>query len=124
MLITNRIQISTAAQGAKTKTYLAEGSSIRNKGYLGFKLTVNIKNTGSGTLTPSVNEYDDSGNITKTWATGALAVSSGITILEVYPALTPAGNAYNDILGALFNATMTISSGGSVTFDAVLDLIP
>ena len=122
MLVTQRNTLSTAAQGAKTATYKAQSSNIRNKGYIGFKLTVNIKAGATGTVTPTVSEYDESGNAIKTWSLGA--ISSGINIIEVYPALTTGGNVYNDILGELYNATMTISNGGSLTFDAVLDLIP
>ena len=124
MLPTNRNTLSTAAQGARGTTTKAQATNIRNKGYRGFKLTMNLKATGAGTVTGSVSEYDESGNATKTWSTGALSPGSGITILEVYPSLTTSGNVYSDVIGASYNATLTFTNGATVTLDATLDMIP
>ena len=113
--------VQTGASGGPFVSATAQ--TLRNKGWRGFKLTLNIKSISGGNLACSVNEYDDSGNIIKTWSTGNQS-GAGITILEVHPALTTAGTVYNDILGFLFNTGFTLGAGVTATFDAVLDLVP
>jgi len=121
-LLTSYETISRVVDGPKTATFIMLKAPQRNKGYRGFKLTItNV--AGVGTVTPSVNEYDEEGHVIKTWAAGAVGAGGNAT-LEVYPALNTAGTVYNDILGYWYNSTMTLSPGASLTFSAILCLIP
>ena len=119
----NSIMKSNAQVKGTGSLVLTTDKALRNKGWRGFKLTLNVNAVSGGNLSAQVNEYDDSGNVIKTWTTGNIS-SPGITILEVHPALTTAGTVYNDILGFLFNAGYTLANNATATFDCVLDLVP